>query len=940
MTVRPSTPGQRLAQAEATLEALRRGEVDAIVGRDDVMLLRLRAAEAALQASEARYRTLLDTIDEGFCVVEVRFDDQGRAVDYKFLEANAAFEATTGIRDPVGRWMREMHPDHEESWFEIYGDVARTGQARRFENSARGLGRTYDVYAFRVDAPDERHVAILFNDITTRKSAERSLRRSEERWTAAIEQFAQGAIIVNSHEQVIYWNPAARRMHGFQGSNEAIDSFEELAEVFELWSADGSRRLQLDEWPVRRILRGEPLQDVELRLRRLDQDWERVVTYSGSVVHTPSGEELIFLSVYDRTDQRAAEAALRASEVRFRRLADVMPQLVWTASSDGTVDYYNSQVDRYTGINRANEEHWTWHPVLHPDDAERTTRAWHRAVTEGRPYECEHRVRMADGTFRWHLSRAHLVHWPGAAQWFGTATDIHDLKLAQEQLHEREQRFRTMANTAPAMLWIADANHLCTFLSRGWSDYTGQTEAEGTGLGWLRAVHEDDRARVRGVYLDAARRHVPFAVDYRLRARSGEFRWTTDAGRPRFDERGNFVGYIGSVFEVHERKEAEEALREADRRKDRFLAMLSHELRNPLAPIRTAARILASPKLTNEQLAWSGRVIQRQVEHMAGLLDDLLDVARITQGKIELKRERVGLASVVDAAVEAARPLIEEKGHRLVVSLPSPDPTLDVDSMRASQILSNLLTNAAKYTDSGGDIGIEASVEDAVVRVRVTDNGIGIGAAELGRIFEMFAQLEGGRGRSDGGLGIGLALAKGLAELHGGTLEAHSAGSGRGSTFTVSLPRASHLAERDQTARNDVVASPRVRRVLVADDNHDAADSLAMLLGAMSHDVRVAYDGRAALALLRDFQPDVALLDIGMPGLNGYEIARQVRRQASMAGTRLVALTGWGQVDDKARAAAAGFDLHLTKPADTAAIEAILALPPAAPCSAAAPEGT
>ncbi|HEX5648015.1 MAG TPA: PAS domain S-box protein [Steroidobacteraceae bacterium] len=922
---RQPTAGQRLAEAEATLDALRRGEIDAIVGRDEVMLLRLRETEAALQASEARNRTLLDTIDQGFCVIEVRFDESDRGVDYRYLEANTAFAANTGIVDPIGRWMREIYPDHEQSWFEIYGEIARTGRPRRFENAARALGRIYDVYAFRVDDPAQRRVAVLFNDITARKAAEVALRRSEERWTAAIEHFAQGAIIADSNEQVIYWNPAARRLHGFSSPDDGKASLDDLGRTFQLWTADGLRQLLPDEWPLRRIVRGELLQHVELRLRRLDQHWERVVAYSGSVVQTPSGETLLFLSVYDLTEQRAAEAALRASEERFRRLADVMPQLVWTAAVDGAIDYYNSQVVRYTGIQREHDGRWSWQPVLHPDDVERTTRAWHRAVDEGQPYECEHRVRMADGTFRWHLSRAHFVHWPGGAQWFGTATDIHDLKLAQEQLHEREQRFRAMANTAPAMLWISDANHLCTFLSRGWSEYTGRPEAEGAGLGWIEAVHPDDRRRVRDVYLDASRRHVPFAIDYRLHTKSGEFRWATDAGRPRFDERGEFVGYIGSVFDVHERKEAEEALREADRRKDRFLAMLSHELRNPLAPIRTAARILASPKLTDEQLGWSRRVIQRQVEHMAGLLDDLLDVARITQGKIELRRERVGLASVVDAAVEAARPLVESKRHRLSVRLPDPDPALDVDPMRASQIISNLLTNAAKYTDSSGEICVVAAVEPDSVSVRVTDNGIGIAPPGLERIFEMFAQLESGRDRSDGGLGIGLALARGLAELHGGTLDAESAGPGRGSTFTLRLPRAAHAATGGESRRRVEEATPR--RVLVADDNRDAADSLAMLLGAMGHEVEVAYEGHAALALLREFRPDVALLDIGMPGLDGYEIARRLREQPSLRQTRLIALTGWGQMDDKARAAAAGFDLHLTKPADIGAIEAILSLP-------------
>jgi two-component system, sensor histidine kinase len=369
----------------------------------------------------------------------------------------------------------------------------------------------------------------------------------------------------------------------------------------------------------------------------------------------------------------------------------------------------------------------------------------------------------------------------------------------------------------------------------------------------------------------------------------------------------------------------EAALREADQRKDLFLATLAHELRNPLAPIRTAAQILAAPKLGAPQLQWAQNVIQRQVRHMALLLDDLLDIARITQGKLELKKARVTLTEVVDAAVEAARPLIDSKNHRLDVTLPSENLTFEADPLRLSQVVSNLLTNAAKYTDPAGHIELSASVQNNALCLAVKDDGIGIAPNALIRIFDMFAQIDSASSRADGGLGIGLSLVKGLLKLHGGAIEARSAGSGCGSEFIVRLPLTLIEASEAQTGefdapRNDTSS----RRVMVADDNKDAADSLAMLLELEEHEVRVAYCGRAALTLAQTFRPDVAFIDIGMPDCSGYEVAQALRREPWGVGICLVALTGWGQDEDRQHSKDAGFDRHLTKPVDPKALETLL----------------
>lgn len=365
--------------------------------------------------------------------------------------------------------------------------------------------------------------------------------------------------------------------------------------------------------------------------------------------------------------------------------------------------------------------------------------------------------------------------------------------------------------------------------------------------------------------------------------------------------------------ELHQQRD----WRDADRRKDEFLATLAHELRNPLAPIRQAALISKAPGATDAQKRWSHDVIDRQVQHMSLLLDDLLDISRVTRGTLALRMQPTDLATVIEAAVETACPTIDSKRHALTVDVP-PEPIRFVaDPMRVAQVLSNLLTNAAKYTDPEGQIHVTAQCDGEQVVIRVKDSGIGISAAALPRVFNMFSQVHSTTDRSEGGLGIGLALAQGLIELHGGTIEAKSAGLGCGSEFTVRLPRRAALdlptSPLDPSAPS---AGTAVRRILIADDNRDSAETLAALLRMEGHEVTSVHDGPVALSVFSEMKPDVVLLDIGMPGLTGYEVARRLRQMPSGASVRLIAITGWGQDVDKERAYAAGFDLHLTKPVD------------------------
>jgi signal transduction histidine kinase len=376
------------------------------------------------------------------------------------------------------------------------------------------------------------------------------------------------------------------------------------------------------------------------------------------------------------------------------------------------------------------------------------------------------------------------------------------------------------------------------------------------------------------------------------------------------------------------RRETSESLREANRRKDEFLAMLAHELRNPLAPIRNSLEILKMPRLDGAAAERIREMMERQVHHLVRLVDDLLDVSRVMRGKVDLRTEPVELASVVARAVETAQPLIEARGHELTIGLADESLPLEADPVRLAQVVGNLLTNAAKYTESHGRISLTARREGDQAVLRVRDTGIGIPADMLPRVFDLFVQVDHATTKAQGGLGVGLTLVKSLAEMHGGTVEAHSPGPGEGSEFVVRLPLSARRQEppgKKEDAGQPQPESPSGRRLLVVDDNRDAAESLALLLRLQGHEVRVAHDGPAALEMVSSHRPEMVFLDIGMPGMDGYEVARRLQHMPGMRGVRLAALTGWGQEDDRRRTAQAGFDHHLVKPVEPKVLEELLA---------------
>jgi signal transduction histidine kinase len=514
-------------------------------------------------------------------------------------------------------------------------------------------------------------------------------------------------------------------------------------------------------------------------------------------------------------------------------------------------------------------------------------------------------------------------------------TETTRMMQAEQHLRAREQWLQTLFDQSPGFAAVVHGpGHVFEMANEAYYSITGNRELVGKTL--AEALPEVQEQGFIGWLDGVYKSGVPFVGrSYPITILNGPDAQRYEAYvdfmyQPLRDASGQVQGIFIQGHDVTEQHRAQQALREADQQKDEFLATLAHELRNPLAPLRSAAHILSTPGVSEETRARVTEVISRQVGHMSHLLDDLIDIARITQRRLSLKKDLVEVGSVVDAALEAARPAAEAKKHTLTAHVTDRSARLMVDPVRITQVLSNLLNNATKYTDPGGRIDMDVAISGGALRFTVSDNGIGLTESALKTMFVMFAQEKAALERSEGGLGIGLALVKGLVELHGGTVSASSEGVGRGSRFVVTIPAAAMAAEHPgaaqaeagDTAEPEAIAS---RLVLLADDNQDASDLMAELLRMCGHTVHTARDGTEAAEMALRHQPDVLVLDIGMPGLNGYEVAQQIRAQPWGAKPLIIAATGWGQEQDRQKSLQAGFDLHLTKPFDPRMLTDIIA---------------
>jgi two-component system CheB/CheR fusion protein len=649
--------------------------------------------------------------------------------------------------------------------------------------------------------------------------------------------------------------------------------------------------------------------------------------------------EGVVLVLVDIDQLKRGEQSLRASAERLRILQDRAPIGIYEIDHHRHFLRVNDCYCQITGYAREDLLTRRISDIIHPDDQE-ASEALHRRLEDGQSpsSRIELRYLHQDGHTVWVEVHSSLVRDAAGRPQFGVgiAQDITERRRNIDAMRESEARFHDLADTAPVLMWV-NGLYGPEFMNRAFVEYLGLANKDVTGFDWFQEIHPDDREAASDAYQMAFQEQRRYTAQYRLRRKDGEYRWMKTVGVPRYIG-GEFVGLVGSSFDVTDLEQAAQLLRDADRTKNEFLAVLAHELRNPLAPLRNVVHLLRAPDADHLTLVGVRDLMERQVQTIARMVDDLLDVSRITQGKIQLQREPVELNDLLTRTIEQYRQAFEARGLELEVAIPDEPVRLDADPVRLEQIVSNLLTNALKFTRRGGRVSLSAqALEDGgpagrrerYVEIRVRDDGAGMDPDVLPRVFDPFVQADRSLARSQGGLGIGLTLVRNLVRLHGGEVEASSAGIGKGSEFVVRLPVAPLDADGEPGSGSGNGGAPAAhpRRILIIDDNADAGDSLAAILRLSGHDVRVTRDGEAALEQARGWNPEIILLDIGLPGKDGYQVARELRHLPHLRTAMLVGVSGYGQPEDRYRARDAGFDHYFTKPVNLAALEKILALP-------------
>lgn len=797
---------------------------------------------------------------------------------------------------PLELEFRAIRPSGDVIWLYSTGSVIReSGKAVRM------LGATLDV--------------------TDRKHGEEALRESEERFRTLASHAPVGIFQTDLNGDNLFVNEGWCEMAGMsptealgKGWINAIHP-EDRERVFEGW---------------RQALASGATSSAEFRFQRPDG----VITWlQGNAVplRDPRGRSIGYIgTVADITARKQGEAALRNSELMYRAIGESIDYGIWVCDEKGCNIYCSESFLNLVGMTQQECSDLGWTDVLHPDDVEQTIAAWKQCIESGDAWDVEHRFRGVDG--RWHpvLARGVPVRNEAGAiiAWVGINLDISEQKRVESDLRETEARFRNMADNAPVLIWIHGVGG-CQYVNKEYVRFIG-AEIDGLqGMKWTKFIHPDEVDAFIESYRQAFKAQQGINAQIRMRRADGEYRWLNLSGTPRFRADGAFLGYVGCSVDISDMKASEEALREADRRKDDFLAMLGHELRNPLAGIVTGAQVLAMLNL-DEEAAEMQAVISRQASQMSRIVDDLLDVSRIARGKLRLRHQFVNLRELLHDTVEDYRKSRTLDQCTLQVDAPNHDVWVWADSARLSQALSNLIHNSYKFSDGPNEITVALQTDNllAAAKLSIRDRGIGMASETLQRVFEPFNQADNSLERSRGGLGLGLALTKGLIELHDGEIRAFSEGLGKGAEFTISLP----CTKPPQAARKGPEASEPAanqERILLIDDRRDAILPLQQMLRMDGHTVAVAEDGAAGVAKATEFQPRVVLCDIGLPGeMNGYAVCRALRSLPVTADAYLVAVTGYGHDEAKREAKEAGFDYHVTKPVGKATLRDLLAKRP------------
>ena len=915
-----------------------------------------RRAEKLQNVSEVRYGCLFNSMDEGFCSIELIYDDHWQPIDCRCLEANPAFESHTGITGAAGKRISEIAPDQTANFVGMCAKVLKTGEATRFVNPSKAADRYLEGYASRIGGPDSTTIAVLVRDITKRKQVEKALRESQQFLRSSLDALSGHIAVLDASGTILEINESWQRFADENqppggsasgvgigiGANYLCHCQQTLlqggnAPAYALAIQDiiaGRRTCYEMEYPCH---------------SPTEQRW-----FVMRVTRFQSAGQARIVIVHDNcTMQKMAENALRESEERYRNLFNSMDE--GFCIIDILFDYQAQVVDcRFLEVNPAFALQTGIHDVAGKCWSEFSSghkAGWLQTCGDvaltGAPVRFNHLIKALDLQFDMYAARLGNAESRKVAIIFNNSTER---VKAAEALRQSEQRFRALFDRGPVAMYSCDTSGMILEFNacavKLWRRTPLPSDVEERFCGVSKVYRPDGvlLSEEQNPMIAVLKGVMPQVVEVEaVMERPDGSRITVIANIvPLKDCQGKIIGAINCFYDITERtrlerqmQEQTQALADLHRRKDEFLAMLSHELRNPLAPLTSAVELLRRQENQAPEFQKACQVIERQVGQMKHLIDDLLEVSRITSGNVRLRKAPVRMGDIVDRALETVQPLIAKRRQQLSLSLPPYPVWLNADDTRLEQVLVNLLNNAAKYTDEGGLLWLSvvqerdngSAADGAVAVIKVRDTGMGIAAELLPHIFELFTQAERAIDRSQGGMGIGLRLVRQLLELHGGSVEVQSV-LGQGSEFIVRLPviAAPRALSLPPPAATPSVSAGRRCRVLVVDDSVDAVEFLAKLLRLSGHEVEVAHDGSSAVQAALAMCPDVVLLDIGLPGLTGYEVANQLRQHAALKATVLVALTGYGRESDRQRSRHAGFSYHLVKPAGVRQVEEILAI--------------
>jgi PAS domain S-box-containing protein len=923
---------QRLGGREAWYE----GSVDPIpMDGGTGLLLTVRQLEAvAPGCADPSCGSLLDVVNDAVFVHDAETGailDANRRAEEMYEVSRAELLGGTVERFSVGE------PPYTAREALAHIRAAAAGESRLFEWHARtGSGRPFwvEVNLRCVGRGRCGRLFAVVRDVTDRRRVQDALRESEQKLRLLADAMPQIVCVLGPDGRAEYVNARWTEFSGLDLRATQIAGWDAVLHPEDVPAARATR--------VRALKLQQPV-EVELRYRAADGSFRWFLSRIAPVVE--GGRVIRFVgAAMEIEDRKRTELVLReqlALQDQLARVAASVPGVVcsFRLRPDGAVSmpFSAPAIEELYGFPQdvlARD----MAPALsrtHPDDLARTREEIERSAASLSPWRASFRYEHPRKGLRWIEGASIPSREPdGAVVWHGYVADVTDHRRAEEALRRSEEEFRTLADAIPQLVWMNQPDGAAEYFNEQWRGYTG-IGVERDPEAWARALHPDDRERTLARWRRSLAAGEPYETEFRLRsARTGTHRWFLARALPIRDDQGRIRRWFGTCTDIDEQKRVEdellaakqhaaqiaERLKEEHRRKDEFLGMLSHELRNPLAPIRNSVYVLRHARAGDAERPLA--VIERQTAHLTRLVDDLLDVTRIARGKIQLHRERLELRELVRRTGEDFRSVLEERGVVFRLALPDRRVHADADPTRITQVIGNLLHNAAKFTRPGDDVTLSLEALPGVARIRVVDTGAGIEPSLLPAVFDPFVQADRTLARTEGGLGLGLALVKGIVELHGGAVAAESAGTGKGTAFRVDLPLAPEQVAAAPAPRAGTAPAPG-HRVLVVDDNHDAADSLAELVRVMGHDVVAAYDPETALARVETEPPDVVLCDLGLPRIDGFEVARRIRA-AAPGRVRLVAVSGYAQPEDVTRALEAGFDAHVAKPADPQRIEELL----------------